>query len=124
MSNFESAPKVEFYRTIKPLARYCHVRENVDILEQLTLIPDGSSSEFLQHTRLFESLPSILQSAHGLLVKIANEVSWEKLLEMRNAVFVMESSEEMVNLNAEQKRLCEKWLDDLFLVLCIHLDVV
>ena len=123
MNNFEDDPKIEFYRTLKPNARYCHVREHVDILEQLTLIPDGSDSNFLQHSKLFQSLPPILKDAHLILAKMTNILTWDGLLKLRNKVFVMELNEEL-EMSDTQKRLCEKWLDDLFLVIFTYLDVV
>eukprot|EP00835_Amoeboradix_gromovi_P000431 NODE_15_length_42055_cov_0.634117.p9 type:complete len:461 gc:universal NODE_15_length_42055_cov_0.634117:2404-1022(-) len=114
VNNYQPNPEMEFYKTLKPASRFCHVRENVDLLEQLTLIPDGTAQEPLSNP--------ILKSVYRILAKMAAKLTWDGLLTLRNKIFVMET-EDMIFL-PENQRLCEKWLDDLFLVLVVNLDVV
>eukprot|EP00834_Sanchytrium_tribonematis_P004549 NODE_230_length_12188_cov_0.969890.p3 type:complete len:477 gc:universal NODE_230_length_12188_cov_0.969890:3895-2465(-) len=114
MIHFDDEPKIEFYRTLKPSARYCPIRENIDLLEELTLIPDGTDSKYLKKQRQYQSMPKFLKLAYGILVNVVEELSWDGFLELRNLVFVMEQ-QNLID-SEDSKRLCERWLDDLFIV--------
>lgn len=77
------------------------------------------------------------QKAYELLILIINKVGWDGLLKKRSEVFIMDEEYKKnvstISLKSEKmlpessfrtKRLCEKWLDDLFLVLYEDLRVV
>ncbi|KAH3675840.1 hypothetical protein WICMUC_002486 [Wickerhamomyces mucosus] len=87
------------------------------------------------------NLKSTFASAYGILTDIVHRIGWENLLKIRAQIFVMEeeyrtkSSSESIHKqsNSEdqensttsfaldnsfrKKRLCERWLDNLFLIL-------
>ncbi|KAH3903186.1 related to Bud site selection protein 7 [Saccharomycodes ludwigii] len=64
------------------------------------------------------SLQATFQLAYGLLAEIGKKTGWENLLKLRAENFVME--EEFTNnknKTIRDKRLCERWLDNLFMLL-------
>ena len=115
ISNHDALPSIEFYRTPKPTARFCHIREHIDVLEQLTLIPDGSDSKFLSNSKQYAAMPGVLKETYQLLCKMTHTLTWDGLLKVRNKVFVMDTQDSQPQ--QPPQRLCEKWLDDLFLVI-------
>lgn len=75
------------------------------------------------------------RAAYELLILIINQIGWDKLLKSRSKVFIMDDEYKTlsnVSLAADKdssddikkKRLCERWLDNLFLVLYEDLRVV
>ena len=69
-----------------------------------------------------------LLKAYNLLMHIVSKIGWNSLLELRSKIFVMErerSSSQIGELRPEfkSKRLCEKWLDQLFLNLYEDLKI-
>lgn len=65
------------------------------------------------------SLKSTFRNAYNLLSKIVLKLGWEKLLEVRSKIFVMEEEwgSNSNNSPIKRKRLCERWLDNLFMLL-------
>ncbi|GMM46948.1 exomer complex subunit [Pichia kluyveri] len=74
------------------------------------------------------SLKSTFRKAYSLLSEIVHKIGWEGMLNHRAKVFVMEeeysgnpSQEEVPQAHPSnefrQKRLCERWLDNLFMLL-------
>lgn len=61
--------------------------------------------------------------AYDLLCLITRAVGWDHLLKLRSQVFVMEEEYTTVE-GVRAKRLCERWLDNLFLILYDDLRVV
>lgn len=77
-------------------------------------------------------LKTTLAKAYNILTEIVHRTGWEALLKYRARIFVMEEEyrskstsqtniAENGNVNADdgfkQKRLCERWLDNLFMIL-------
>ncbi|AET40724.1 Chs6p Ecym_6348 [Eremothecium cymbalariae DBVPG len=64
---------------------------------------------------------------YDLLIRIVHKISWNSLLKLRSSLFVMqrEHMRSSVSLNREvkNKRLCEKWLDRLFMDLYDDLKI-
>lgn len=89
-----------------------------------------------------QQLKGTYRVAYDLLILIINKIGWDELLKSRAKVFIMDEeyktlSASKVNLSGEihtnggdspreikSKRLCERWLDNLFLVLYEDLRVV
>ncbi|KAH3672266.1 hypothetical protein WICMUC_004361 [Wickerhamomyces mucosus] len=74
------------------------------------------------------------RKAYDLLVSIVGRLGWDNLLATRSKVFIMDEEHKSLlkatltsDLHLDdirKKRMCEKWLDDLFLVLYEDLRVV
>ena len=70
------------------------------------------------------TLKGTYKKAYHLLVKICKEIGWDSLLQVRTEIFVMEQEvlgsavEQESNefLKETRKKLCERWLDNLFLI--------
>ena len=64
-------------------------------------------------------LPHYMEQMYRLLMKITNALGWNGLLELRSSIFVMESEhidyQNKTNPAVRKKRMCEKWLDSLFM---------
>lgn len=79
-----------------------------------------------------QELRGTYRAAYDLLILIINKIGWDGLLNSRSQVFIMD--EEYKNLSAlnletmgddiKRKRLCERWLDNLFQLLYEDLRVV
>ncbi|ONH70643.1 Protein BCH1 [Saccharomyces cerevisiae] len=76
------------------------------------------------------SLKSTFQLAYKLLTKIVQITGWEQLLKYRSKIFVMEDEYQGSTSSIDEaevrgndiskmrsKRLCERWLDNLFMLL-------
>lgn len=78
------------------------------------------------------TLKSTFKRSYLLLAQIVHKIGWENMLKMRSKVFVMEeewhlsnpsmaklSSHSATDLSGDfrKKRLCERWLDNLFMLL-------
>ncbi|KAM3163357.1 Chitin biosynthesis protein CHS6 [Lachancea thermotolerans] len=66
--------------------------------------------------------------AYDLLVHIISKIGWNSLLELRSGIFVMERERGLGDAGVlrpefKAKRLCEKWLDQLFLNLYEDLKI-
>lgn len=83
-----------------------------------------------------QQLKGTYKKAYELLILIINRIGWDGLLKIRSNVFIMDEeykqnlssisikSEPMNDSNFKSKRLCEKWLDDLFLIIYEDLRIV
>lgn len=79
-----------------------------------------------------QELRGTYKAAYDLLILIINRIGWDGLLKARSQVFIMD--DEYKNLSAlnletmgddiKKKRLCERWLDNLFQLLYEDLRVV
>ncbi|BAO39451.1 chitin biosynthesis protein CHS6 [Kluyveromyces marxianus] len=73
----------------------------------------------LERNSLKNKLPWYMQQMYRLLMKIVNLLGWNGLLELRSSIFVMESEhldyQKRTNPSLRKKRMCEKWLDTLFM---------
>lgn len=86
--------------------------ENIDLLSRNTMANQHSPSS---------------SKAYYLLMNIVSDIGWNGLLELRSKVFVMEreyvQNTSELNHDFKYKRLCERWLDDLFLDLYEDLKI-
>ncbi|SCU77659.1 LAFA_0A02762g1_1 [Lachancea sp. 'fantastica'] len=85
-------------------------------------------SDLLRRNTMASQLSSSLTYAYEILMSMVSEIGWNRLLELRSEIFVMERerSEEFTPVlqpEFKTKRLCEKWLDDLFLGLYEDLKI-
>ncbi|QEU62536.1 Bch2/Chs6 [Kluyveromyces lactis] len=73
----------------------------------------------LERNSLKNKIPWYMGQMYRLLMKIVNFLGWNGLLELRSSIFVMESEhvdyQNKTNPLLRQKRMCEKWLDTLFM---------
>ena len=85
-----------------------------------------SDVELLARNTIAKQYSWFEKRACQLLMELVLQIGWNKLLEYRSEVFVMEreysSSDSSVNklnkdipINLRKKRICERWLDQLFL---------
>ncbi|SCU83159.1 LADA_0C09890g1_1 [Lachancea dasiensis] len=93
--------------------------EEVASLEDSVLLKRNSMAAQLNYS---------LATAYDLLMSIVTNIGWNSLLELRSSVFVMERERnqeytEMLQPEFKAKRLCEKWLDHLFLELYEDLKI-
>lgn len=73
----------------------------------------------IEQSKLLWNLPaanlkSTYKLAYQLLTNLIRKMDWDEVLQLRSNVFVME--EELKN-DLKGKRLCERWLDNLFMLL-------
>ncbi|SCU90388.1 LANO_0D08570g1_1 [Lachancea nothofagi CBS 11611] len=85
-------------------------------------------SDLLQRNTMANQLSWSLSIAYDLLMNIVSDIGWNSLLELRSKIFVMErerTTDYTGTLQPEfkTKRLCEKWLDQLFLNLYEDLKI-
>ncbi|CEP63627.1 Chs6p LALA0_S08e06942g [Lachancea lanzarotensis] len=85
-------------------------------------------SDLLRRNTMASQLSWSLSCAYEVLMSVVADIGWNKLLELRSEIFVMERerSEEFtptLRSDFKTKRLCEKWLDDLFLGLYEDLKI-
>lgn len=82
-----------------------------------------------------QQMKGTYKSAYDLLILIINQVGWDQLLRSRSKVFIMDDEYKTLSNvtlpihkdasdDIKKKRLCERWLDNLFLVLYEDLRVV
>ncbi|KAI5795423.1 Chs5p-Arf1p-binding proteins-domain-containing protein [Peziza echinospora] len=71
------------------------------------------------------TLKGTFLKAYRLLTEITYKVGWDALLKYRSSVFVMEEEYRSVRkyTHLQNKRLCERWLDNLFMLLYEDLRV-
>ncbi|CCE64982.1 hypothetical protein TPHA_0J01610 [Tetrapisispora phaffii CBS 4417] len=77
------------------------------------------------------TLKPIFRRIYQHLTKILQTISWEELLSIRSQIFLMEEEymrnpqtiEEINQRPADNKRLCERWLDNLFMIMYEDLRV-
>lgn len=63
------------------------------------------------------NLKSTYKEAYALLAEIVRRLDWSQLLDLRAEVFVMEEELRSGSPAASSKRMCERWLDNLFMLL-------
>lgn len=69
------------------------------------------------------NLKSTYKLAYNLLAELIKKLDWSKLLDLRAEVFVMEEELKNGSLNSKSKRMCERWLDNLFMLLYEDLKI-
>lgn len=93
-------------------------REEVGAVSYISLLERNSQKNVL---------PWYMHKIYGLLMSIVKKCSWNGLLELRSSIFVMESEHSVVQqgtlLQIRKKRMCEKWLDRLFMQIYQDLKV-
>jgi hypothetical protein len=103
-------------------------KEKVVLSSELTLQQHAQSNQI--HPDLLR-LPSLtlkgtFLSAYRLLVEMSRKVGWDELLKIRGEIFVMEQEINAASSvlpssplipGGKGKRLCERWLDNLFMLL-------
>ncbi|SCU78750.1 LAME_0A05644g1_1 [Lachancea meyersii CBS 8951] len=94
-------------------------------LQEVATLED---SDLLRRNTMAAQLSWSLSCAYDLLMNMVSEIGWNSLLELRSEIFVMErerTTEFTAVLQPElkHKRLCEKWLDELFLNLYEDLKI-
>lgn len=130
------------FRRIVPInqdSSNLHLPLPVDvILEEVTGL--NSQSVIAEHRAVdptllnlpASSLKSNFQLAYSVLAEIAKHTGWEPLLKFRAKLFVMEeeyqgvdapSIKSNVSNGIRSKRLCERWLDNLFMLLYNDLKI-
>lgn len=70
------------------------------------------------------NLKSCYSICYKLLVEMVEKVSWDKLLDIRSAVFIMDEEYAPItgqlsdqDLPIKQKRICSRWLDSMFMII-------
>ncbi|SCW00743.1 LAFE_0C10968g1_1 [Lachancea fermentati] len=73
----------------------------------------------LRRNSMAKQLSWSLSQVYGLVMFIVSSIGWNSFLELRSKTFVMEreylGTRRTLTQEIKSKRLCERWLDDLFL---------
>lgn len=85
-----------------------------------------NDQELVKRSKSFNHTWS-MQKIYWLLMSIIDKIGWNELLELRSEVFVMEkehmNTTTQLNTKVKNKRMCEKWLDKLFMDLYDDLKI-